>query len=42
VAAGDAFIITEATSHGVLPWRPAERNKQRRVLALRYTPHGPA
>lgn len=35
--AGDAFILTEATSHGVLPWRASG---QRRVLALRYTPHG--
>lgn len=39
VRAGDAFLITEATTHGVLPWIVAAP-RQRRVLALRYTPHG--
>ena len=29
--------MTEATTHGVLPW---VGSGQRRVLALRYTPHG--
>ena len=35
-AAGDVVIISEALTHGVLPWRPA--NRRRRVLTLRYRP----
>ena len=37
VRAGDCVLMTEATTHGVLPW---VGGGQRRVLALRYTPHG--
>ena len=33
-AAGDVVIMPECVTHGVLPWRAADR--QRRVLTLRY------
>ena len=36
-AAGDVVIMPECVTHGVLPWRAADR--QRRVLTLRYRPH---
>ena len=35
--AGDVVIIPECLTHGVLPWKPVDR--QRRVLTLRYRPH---
>ena len=36
-AAGDAVVMPECVTHGVLPWRAPDR--QRRVLTLRYRPH---
>ena len=36
-AAGDVVVMPEALTHGVLPWKAADR--QRRVLTLRYRPH---
>ncbi len=36
-AAGDVVVMPECVTHGVLPWKPADR--QRRVLTLRYRPH---
>ncbi len=36
-SAGDVVIIPECLTHGVLPWKPVDR--QRRVLTLRYRPH---
>ena len=36
-AAGDVIIMPECLTHGVLPWKPADR--QRRMLVLRYRPH---
>ena len=36
-AAGDVVVMPECLTHGVLPWRAADR--QRRVLTLRYRPH---
>lgn len=35
--AGDAVIITEMLTHGVLVWKPKDRD--RRFLILRYKPH---
>ncbi|MEM7127514.1 MAG: phytanoyl-CoA dioxygenase family protein [Chloroflexota bacterium] len=34
--AGDILIITEALTHGALPWRPRDRSRQ--FLVLRYKP----
>jgi hypothetical protein len=39
-SAGDILMIPEALVHGSLPWRP--RDRQRRVLVLRYRPHDDA
>ena len=36
-SAGDVVIMPECVTHGVLPWKPVDR--QRRVLTLRYRPH---
>ncbi len=36
-SARDVVIIPECLTHGVLPWKPVDR--QRRVLTLRYRPH---
>jgi len=36
-SAGDVVIIPECLTHGVLPWKPVDR--QRRVLTLHYRPH---
>ena len=35
--AGDAIVMPECLTHGVLPWTP--RDRRRRVLTLRYRPH---
>ena len=34
--AGDAVLMSEATVHTALPWRPTDR--RRRTLVLRYQP----
>ena len=34
--AGDALVITEALTHGALPWNPKDR--MRMILVLRYVP----
>ena len=34
--AGDVFIISELLTHGVLPWKPPDRD--RRFMMLRYVP----
>ena len=34
--AGDALVMPEAMTHGILPWTPADRI--RRILVLRYRP----
>lgn len=36
-AAGDVVVMPECLTHGVLPWKPVDR--QRRMLVLRYRPH---
>ena len=36
-AAGDAIVMPECMTHGILPWKPTDR--RRRMLVLRYRPH---
>ena len=38
IQGGSAIIFTEATTHGTLPWNPADGQRRRKTLFFKYSP----